>query len=135
MFVALVIPHAKRIRRIILSSVASSALPYFSTHLINGNNCTFLPTHDVFLKIQHKEHHSPFSQRHTTSLLSVFWVRLQFYISCFLLQKLKSVFWQHFTTGTGLKMKNNGSFTSLFLLQFKQTESYIKARARTNFLV
>jgi hypothetical protein len=34
--VALVIQHAKRMRRIILSSVACPALPNFSTYLING---------------------------------------------------------------------------------------------------
>jgi len=34
--VALVIKHVKRMRHIILSSVASLALPYFSTHFING---------------------------------------------------------------------------------------------------
>ena len=34
--VALVIQHAKRMRRIILSSVACLAVPYFSHYLING---------------------------------------------------------------------------------------------------
>jgi hypothetical protein len=34
--VAIVIQHAKRMRRIILSSVACQALPYFSHYLING---------------------------------------------------------------------------------------------------
>jgi len=37
--VSLVIQHAKRIRRIILSPVACLALPYFHTHLINEKKC------------------------------------------------------------------------------------------------
>ena len=36
MSVALFIQHAKRMRRIILSSVACSGVPYFSSCLING---------------------------------------------------------------------------------------------------
>jgi hypothetical protein len=37
--------------------------------------------------------------------------------------------------GSGLKMENNRSFTSLLLLHFKQTESYTNTTARINFLV
>ena len=36
--VVLVIQHAKRVRRIILSSVAWLAVPFFSHYVINGTN-------------------------------------------------------------------------------------------------